>query len=257
MIDTRHENAVKVEEWFKRKGLDYCTDDDVLVEIYKDISYFGSITSSISYTERVRVMKMQISYIRKNILGLAYKQNKSAKGISSGYVYAIHNPAWDDYVKIGVALDVYDRLNSYQTSSPLRDYELIGYVFSDDLLSLEKEIHSKFERNNEWVKTDKGTIKRFLKDHEYFPMDMISRFCVEETVKAIGTCPEIERKLNEKEKVRWFFKRIKHVMLQVSPTYKDVDVDSKTCMTYFCGKWVNAGLGLSVVVKYGCVVPVI
>lgn len=257
MIDTKHENAVKVEEWFSSNMLEYCTDDDVLIEIYKDISYFGAITSSISYTERVRVMKIQISYIRKNILGLAYKQNKSAKGISSGYVYAIHNPAWDDYVKIGVALDVYDRLNSYQTSSPFRDYELIGYVFSDDRLALEKEIHNKFDRNNEWVKTDKSTIKRFLKDHEYFLMDLISRFCMAEAVKSIGSCPEILHKVGEKEKVRWFFKRVKHVMLQMSTTYKDVDVESKTSLSYFCGKWVNAGLGLSVVVKDGCVIPVI
>lgn len=257
MIDTKHENAIKVKDWFKSKGLEYCTDDDILVEIYKDISYYGSITSSVSLTERVRVMKTQISYIRKNILGLAYEQNKSARGIKSGYVYAIHNPAWEGFVKIGVAIDVYDRLSSYQTSSPFRDYELIGYVFSDDRLALEKEIHSKFERNNEWVKTDKTTIKRFLREHEYFPTDAINRFCLEETVKALGVCDEIKSKQGDKDKVRWYFKRVKHVLGTVSSTYKNVDVESKDSMMFFCGKWTNAGLGISVVVKDGCVVPVL
>lgn len=255
MIDIKHENALKVKDWFETRGIEYCTDDDVLVSIYKDISYYGSVVNSTSFTDRVKIMKKQISFIRKNILGLAYDLNKSAKGIKSGYVYAIHNPAWNDYVKIGVAIDVYDRLNSYQTSSPFRDYELIGYVFSDDRLRLEKEIHNKFERNNEWIRTDKSTIKRFLKDHEYFPLDAINRFCVEETIKAIGLCDEVKRKGSEKEKVRWYFKQVKHVLLNISPTYKDVDVDSKDCLMHFCGKWINVGLGLSVVVKDGCVIP--
>ena len=41
-----------------------------------------------------------------------------------GYVYIITNPAWPDWVKIGMAVDAEDRLNGYQTSSPNRDYKL-------------------------------------------------------------------------------------------------------------------------------------
>lgn len=175
-------------------------------------------------------MKTQISYIRKNILGLLYKQNSSAKGIKAGYVYAIHNPAWEDYVKIGVAIDVYDRLGSYQTSSPFRDYELIGYVFSNDRISLEKEIHSKFERNNEWVKTDKSAIKRFLKDHEDFPTDLISRFCLSETISAIGRSEVVRKENLEKNKIKLFLAQVKHSLTSVSETYKSLDVKNSGCV---------------------------
>ncbi|MGL4519205.1 MAG: GIY-YIG nuclease family protein [Phocaeicola sp.] len=44
-------------------------------------------------------------------------------------MYAISNPAWPGFIKIGKSVDVFDRLNNYQTSSPLRDYTLIGYAF--------------------------------------------------------------------------------------------------------------------------------
>ena len=230
MIDTKHENAVKIENWFKDKNLKITCSDDVVVDIYKDICYYGKITESVSFKERVNIMKTQISYIRKNILGLMYKENSSAKGIKSGYVYAIHNPAWESYVKIGVAIDVYDRLNSYQTSSPLRDYELIGYVFSNDRLSLEKEIHNKFERNNEWVKTDKSTIKRFLKDHEDFPTDLISRFCLGETISAIGRSDIVRKQISEKNKVKMFLCHTKSCLTSVSDTYKTLDVKSSDCV---------------------------
>jgi len=43
--------------------------------------------------------------------------------VKEGYVYVITNPAWPDWVKIGMAIDAEDRLNGYQTSSPMRDYE--------------------------------------------------------------------------------------------------------------------------------------
>ena len=85
MIDTKHENAIKVKEWFDKSGIELSCSDEVVVEIYKDISYYGKIVNSISLKERTHVMKMQISFIRKNILGLMYKENNSAKGIKGGY----------------------------------------------------------------------------------------------------------------------------------------------------------------------------
>lgn len=254
MIDTKHENALKVKEWFESKGVEYTVDDSVLVQVYKDISYYGAIVNSLSYSERVRVMRMQISYIRKNILGLLYEKNQSAKGIKYGYVYAIHNPAWKDYVKIGVAIDVYDRLNSYQTSSPLRDYELIGCVFSDDRLSLEKEIHDKFERNNEWVKTNKSTIKKFLKDHEYFPMDKISSFCLRETIKCIGSCSQVTSKDVEKDKIRTFLSLVKNAVSVVDTSFSQVDVKSKDSIKRINCKWIHEGLGFTMKTEDRCVV---
>ena len=44
---------------------------------------------------------------------------------SEGYVYAIINPAWPDWVKIGKAYSHNDRLNNYQTCSPFPSHDQI------------------------------------------------------------------------------------------------------------------------------------
>ena len=46
-------------------------------------------------------------------------------GAQEGYVYVITNKAWPEWVKIGRAIDANDRLRSYQTNSPLRDYWIV------------------------------------------------------------------------------------------------------------------------------------
>ena len=77
--------------------------------------------------------------------------NKSKEG----EVYAIENKAWDGWIKIGMAVDAEDRLNSYQTSSPYRDYVLLHKVFFTDRRKAESTAHKLAaevakERMNEW-----------------------------------------------------------------------------------------------------------
>ena len=76
--------------------------------------------------------------------------------IKEGYVYAIRNKAWPEWVKIGKAIDAQDRLNGYQTSSPMRDYELIHAVYFDDRNQAERDAHiaaeRKGKRQGEWFK---------------------------------------------------------------------------------------------------------
>ena len=86
---------------------------------------------------------------------------------NKGYIYAITNPAWPDWIKIGKAIDADNRLNSYQTSSPKRDYELLYCKYFDDYHEVEKEAHtlaSKFsaETNNEWFHITKQQAKEVL-----------------------------------------------------------------------------------------------
>ena len=53
------------------------------------------------------------------------KQTKAVYDqIKEGSVYILGNPAWPDWVKVGMALDAEDRLNNYQTGGPFRDYVL-------------------------------------------------------------------------------------------------------------------------------------
>ena len=88
-------------------------------------------------------------------LGDATFYNSKLASIEEGYVYIITNRAWPTWVKIGMAIDAEDRLNSYQTSSPYRDFVLEHSVFSFSRRESEREAHTKAEtmcKNsmNEW-----------------------------------------------------------------------------------------------------------
>ena len=83
--------------------------------------------------------------------------------VKEGYVYAISNPAWPEWVKIGMAVDAEDRLNAYQTGSPSRDYILIHSIPSKDRAKTEREAHNIASTNStrlgEWFKiSDKDVI---------------------------------------------------------------------------------------------------
>ena len=86
----------------------------------------------------------------------AFSALQKDKQIKEGYVYAIRNKAWPEWVKIGKAIDAEDRLNGYQTSSPMRDYELIHAVYFDDRNKAERDAHTaaerKGDRKGEWFK---------------------------------------------------------------------------------------------------------
>lgn len=85
------------------------------------------------------------------------KQTKAVYDqIKEGSVYILGNPAWPDWVKVGMALDAEDRLNNYQTGGPFRDYVLYYSYESKDRRKAESEAHyrlaQEFERRNEWFK---------------------------------------------------------------------------------------------------------
>ena len=95
----------------------------------------------------------------KSFEDAAFSSLRNYKHTKSGYVYVISNPAWKGWVKIGMAIDAEDRLKSYQTSSPYRDYQLLHSVYVTDRRAIEKKAHRKIgkiaeEKQNEWFKVD-------------------------------------------------------------------------------------------------------
>ena len=74
---------------------------------------------------------------------------------TEGEVYVLKNPAWDNWYKIGKAIESTDRCNQYQTGSPHRDYEIVTYKKFKHRGVAEKMAHSlaeglSRERANEW-----------------------------------------------------------------------------------------------------------
>ena len=86
----------------------------------------------------------------------AFSSLENYKSNPEGQVYIITNPAWEGWVKVGMAVDAEDRLNSYQTSCPFRDYMLYYSYETKDRRKAESEAHSKldekFERRKEWFR---------------------------------------------------------------------------------------------------------
>jgi hypothetical protein len=96
----------------------------------------------------------------------AFSSLENFKDNPQGQVYVITNPAWEGWVKVGMAVDAEDRAGNYQTSSPYRDYELSYVVDTPDRRATEAEAHKRlsdmFEQRNEWFKCDVEIAKRWI-----------------------------------------------------------------------------------------------
>lgn len=111
------------------------------------------------------IYQQQYRHTQRDLLKLKYILNGySAKGIKEGFVYAIINPNFPGYVKIGSAIDVIDRLNQYQTYSPLRNYELVRYAFVPDRVHYERLLHKKFSVDGEWASSSIEEVDKAIKD---------------------------------------------------------------------------------------------
>lgn len=165
-MKTTHQNIILIENWLARTGKVISLEDDFVRETYQEVlENLFKIKDSESIKTRKRAYKLQYDYVRRDLLKIKYKKNNnSSTGIKEGFVYAIGNPAWKEFVKIGSAIDVFDRLKSYQTSSPFRDYYLIDYYFSHNRLVEESNLHKTFEeRNSEWCKVSDQEVKEKFK----------------------------------------------------------------------------------------------
>ena len=82
---------------------------------------------------------------------------ESIEKLSPCFIYIIKNPAWAGYLKIGRASNLDNRLRSYQTSSPHRDYEIVYSKKIKNPYLIEKHFELNYVKTkNEWIfeKTD-------------------------------------------------------------------------------------------------------
>ena len=103
----------------------------------------------------------------KTFSDAAFDGTYKLESIKEGYVYAITNPAWPEWVKIGMAVDAADRCNGYQTSSPFRDYKIEHVVVTNNRRAAEAEAHKSAakiakEVRGEWFKLDIELAKNIL-----------------------------------------------------------------------------------------------
>lgn len=93
---------------------------------------------------------------------------------SNGYVYLVTNDAWPEWVKVGRAMNTKTRLKAYQTSSPLRDYEIMIKAECTNTQKLESILLDEMKEHatdskGEWLKLDpidaKVLFNKIVKQH--------------------------------------------------------------------------------------------
>lgn len=105
----------------------------------------------------------------------AFSSLVNYEGTKEGEVYVVTNDAWPEWVKIGMAIDSEDRLGSYQTSSPHRDFTLAYTAPFDDRRKAEADAHKiasaiAEEQNNEWFKMDTNSAINIISSLSYSPV---------------------------------------------------------------------------------------
>ena len=103
----------------------------------------------------------------------AFSSLENFKDNPQGQVYVIANPAWKDWVKVGMAVDAMDRTGNYQTSSPFRDYTLLYTYDVDDRRAAESAAHKRLAKEcdniNEWFRLSPENANDLILEviHEY------------------------------------------------------------------------------------------
>lgn len=124
------------------------------------------IMKHVSAKRKRYITKQQPFFVLLDLIKHKYKLDKIENEernttITEGFVYIVTNPAFPGYVKVGNAIDVYKRLNSYQTSDPHRKFKIEHYMFFHDRRMAEKLMHkilALFSASGEWFKIDTDTV---------------------------------------------------------------------------------------------------
>ena len=104
----------------------------------------------------------------------AFSSLEKYKSSTEGQVYVITNPNFPEWVKVGMAVDAEDRLSTYQTFSPFRDYSLAASWDVADRRSAESEAHAAlqklYERQSEWFNCTpeqaKGVVEEIIESYK-------------------------------------------------------------------------------------------
>ena len=144
------------EEFYKNKTLKYGLDDYCKVCRNKENSKSNALRMWVNgkYVPKSHPLYKPGHY--KSFEHAAFSSLEKYESSVEGQVYVITNPNFPDWVKVGMAIDAEDRLNSYQTSSPFRDYVLQYYYDVNNRRAAENEAHTElqksYERRGEWFK---------------------------------------------------------------------------------------------------------
>jgi len=95
---------------------------------------------------------------------------RSEPEIKTGYVYVFSIPAYPDYVKIGMSIDVDKRKTGANTWTPFKDVVEHGKIYSEDKRKLESMVHDKLKdfvaESQEWFKVTPEVALKTIRECE-------------------------------------------------------------------------------------------
>ena len=89
--------------------------------------------------------------------------------MKSGYLYIIINPAFPSWCKVGITMNLKERLHLYQTCDPHRGYKLVYSLYHPAYKEAEKKIKEAMKPfaksiKNEWFECDATTARVRLEE---------------------------------------------------------------------------------------------
>jgi hypothetical protein len=145
----------------------FSINEEMLAEYIKIYGMLGEISNqrfSRNYARKLAGLKL---------LKVNLERGGNITSCKEGLVYLIGNPAWPEYLKIGMTMDLDKRLISYQTYDPRQLYTVKGYEFVLNRRSTESTLLEKFKihaAEGEWIKfSDSDKIIKALREDQKIP----------------------------------------------------------------------------------------
>jgi hypothetical protein len=96
----------------------------------------------------------------------AFESLENYSTAKEGQVYIMYSPAYPSWCKIGMAVDAKDRISSFQTGTPYRDYILVAAYDVPDRRKSETAAHNLLREThaskNEWFVVGANVAKEIL-----------------------------------------------------------------------------------------------
>ena len=132
-------------------------------EIKKSLRKLKKEARLAEIKQKENALSNQINLIEiKRITELKTKTNNRTR-LTEGFVYIITNPVYEGWVKVGSALNMEERLSSYQICDPNRGYKIEFIWHFDNRKEAERLAHNalhKHRGNGEWFKLN---VKKAIK----------------------------------------------------------------------------------------------
>ena len=133
----------------------------------KHLKDYIDVYGNIFGKEKGTKTKSNYRYARKlaglTLLKINFERGAKFTDMEAGSVYVIENPAFPYHYKIGMTLDIKERLSQYQTYDPFRQFKIVKYDFVLNRRHAETKLLSHpdmFSEQGEWVKRE-NAVKLF------------------------------------------------------------------------------------------------